>query len=437
MLSSKIFAARRQAVLDRMQVGQAMLLMGAHHPLRNGDAEYRFRQHSDLIYLSGWSDPEAALLLVKGAEERFVLFIQPKDPEREVWTGRRAGTEGALADFGADAAFDIAKLKAELGKRLIGVRELFYAAGHDAGHDTLVMGALAAVRRKARDAGDVLPDAFIHPGRILHELRLHKSEEEVATLRRAGEITTEAHHAAMAAATKGMPEYELEALVDYTFRRRGGNGPGYTTIVGAGDNANILHYIEGRDPMGADDLVLIDAGCELDFYTADVTRTFPVSGRFTPAQKEVYSVVLEAQYAAIEACRVGNTFNDVHQTAVRVLTQGMLDLGLLEGKLERLIQDKSYKRYYMHGTSHWLGMDVHDVGSYVADGGSRPLEPGMVLTVEPGLYIPADDEQAPRRLRGIGVRIEDDILVTSAGPDNLTEGCVKEIPDVERVCQGG
>lgn len=436
MLSADVYAARRQAVLDTLEEGQAMLLLGAHHFLRNGDAEYRYRQSSDVLYLSGWEDPECALLLRKGAEKPFTLFVQPKDAEREVWTGRRAGVQGATGDFGADQAFPFAQLKMQLGEMLIGTRELFYSAGLDAGYDTKVLGAVARVRRKARDAGQVLPDAFISPGRILHEMRLFKSEEEVALLRRAGDITANAHEAAMAAAKDGTFEYELEALVDYTFRRHGGSGPGYTTIVGAGDNANILHYIVNNAPMKDGDLVLIDAGCELNNYTADVTRTFPVSGRFTAPQKELYALVLDSQLKCIAACSVGHTFADVHNMAIRVLTEGMVELELLKGEVDELIETKAYKKYYMHGTSHWLGMDVHDVGSYVALGDSRPLEPGMVLTVEPGLYVPAADTDAPERFRGIGIRIEDDVLVTSGAPDVLTAACAKTIEEVEAVCQG-
>lgn len=437
MLSADVYAARRQAVLDKLEPGQAMLLLGAHHFLRNGDAEYRYRQTSDLLYLSGWEDPECALLLRKGAEQPFILFVQPKDPEREVWTGRRAGVEGAKGDFGADAAFPIAQLKMQLGELLIGTRDLFYAAGRDAGYDTKVLGALGRVRRKARDQGQILPDAFISPGRILHEMRLFKSPEEIEMLRRAGEITARAHHAAMVAARDGGNERELEALVDYTFRKEGGKGAGYTTIVGAGDNANILHYIVNDTALKDGDLVLIDAGCELDNYTADVTRTFPVSGRFTPAQTELYELVLDAQLQCIAACSIGNSFADVHDTAIQVLTEGMVRLGLLEGEVDSLIETKAYKRYYMHGTSHWLGMDVHDVGSYVAEGESRPLAPGMVLTVEPGLYVPAADTDAPERFRGIGIRIEDDVLVTSGAPDVLTAACAKTIAEVEAVCQQG
>ena len=436
MLSADVYAARRQAVLDKMQDGQAMLLLGAHHYLRNGDAEYRYRQSSDVLYVTGWEDPECAVLLRKGHEKPFTLFVQPKDPEREVWTGRRAGEPGAIADFGADQAFPFAQLKLQLGELLIGTRELFYAAGLDAGYDTKVLGSFAKVRRKARDQGQVLPDAFISPGRILHELRLFKSSAEIALLRRAGDITAQAHHSAMAMAEDGVFEYELEAVVDYTFRRHGGSGPGYTTIVGAGDNANILHYIVNNAPIRDGDLVLIDAGCELNNYTADVTRTFPVSGRFTAPQKELYELVLDAQLQCIAACSVGHTFADVHDTAVRVLTQGMVALELLKGDVEVLIETKAYKKYYMHGTSHWLGMDVHDVGSYVASGGSRPLEPGMVLTVEPGLYVPAADSDAPERFRGIGIRIEDDILVTLGEPDVLTAACAKSIEQVEAACQG-
>jgi Xaa-Pro aminopeptidase len=435
MLDQSVFADRRRAVLDQLQPGEAMLLFGAHEHLRNGDAEYRYRQASDLLYLCGWEDPEVAVLLRADSEQPFVVFCQEKDPEREVWTGIRSGTVGAKDTFGADAAFPWGQLQSQLGTLLIGVHTLYYAAGVDPVFDAKLHKSLGRVRRKARDAFKCTPDAFIHPGRLLHAMRLYKTPAEVDLLRKAAEITVVAHSAAMAAAAPGVHEYELDALVDYTFRKHGGNGPGYTTIVGGGANACILHYITNREPLNDGDLVLIDAGCEYEWYTADVTRTFPVNGTFSPAQREVYQVVLDAQLACIDACRVGSTFMDVHDVAIRVLTQGMVALGLLEGDVDALIEAKDYKRYYMHGTSHWLGMDVHDVGTYVRDGGSQPLEPGILLTVEPGLYIPPDDASAPERLRGIGVRIEDDVLITDGDPDVLTGACPKTIDDVEAACR--
>ena len=410
--------------------------MPHHHHLRNGDAEFRYRQCSDILYLSGWEDPECAVLLRPGAEQPFVMFVQKKNLEMEIWTGIRKGPEGAAAEHGADAAFAWDELQDKLGELLIGYHTLYYAAGLDADQDRLVLSSIAAKRKTAaRKHQKPVPDSYLNPGRVLHELRLVKDEAELDVMRRAGRITGEAHVAAMQMAGAGVNEYELDALIDYTFRRHGGNGAGYTSIVGGGANACILHYITNREPLVDGDLVLIDAGCEYDWYTADVTRTFPVSGRFTDAQKELYNVVLDCQLACIDACRDGTPFKAIHDLAVRKLTEGMVALGLLEGEVDALIESEAFKRYYMHGTSHWLGMDVHDVGNYLDDDGSRPLRPGMVLTVEPGLYIMPDDEQAPERFRGLGIRIEDDIAVTSGDPDVLTAGIPKTIEEVEAACQ--
>lgn len=415
----------------------AALLFSPPERLRNGDAEYRYRQSSDVLWLTGWEQPECAVLLRPGAEQPFVMFVQKKDKEREVWTGRRPGPEGAVSIYGADAAFEITELAAKLPELLQGHPQLHYAIAEDADRDRLVVRALGAARRKARRNGLAVPDAFIDPGRVLHDLRLIKSEAELGLLQQAADITAAAHLRAMAITAPGVPEYALEAEISHVFRRRGGSGPGYTTIVGGGANATILHYIENDAPLQDGDLVCVDAGCEFAWYTADVTRTWPVNGRFTDAQRAVYQAVLDAQEAAIAASVPGATFMDVHDVATRSLTAAMVRLGLLEGDAEDpacidgLIESEAHKRYYMHGTSHWLGMDVHDVGAYAADGRSRVLAAGMVLTIEPGLYIGADDEQAPEALRGIGIRIEDDVLITGSGNRVLTGGVPKAIDAVE------
>jgi len=433
----EVFAARRARVLEELAPGHAMLLMPHHHHLRNGDAEFRYRQCSDILYLSGWQDPECAVLLRPGSEAPFVLFVQDKDQEMEIWTGIRAGPEGATRDFGADAAYTWAELGPKLGELVIGFHTLHYRAGEDADFDRKVLSSIARKRKIAtRRHLAPVPDSFVNPGRILHELRLFKDPLELDVMRRAGAITAKAHLAAMREAADGVREFELEALIDYTFRKHGGNGPGYTSIVGGGANACILHYITNREPLRDGDLVLIDAGCELDWYTADVTRTFPVSGHFTQAQRELYEVVLEAQLACIDHCRPGSTFKSVHELAIRKLTEGLVGLGVLSGDVDELIEKEDYKRYYMHGTSHWLGMDVHDVGSYLGEEGSRELAPNMVLTVEPGLYVMQDDEQAPERFRGIGIRIEDDVLVTEGQPDVLTASIPKTVEEIEAACRG-
>jgi len=420
-----------------MEAGSAMLLFGAHHHLRNNDSEYRYRQHSDVLYTTGWTWPEVAVLLRPGAEQPTVMFVQPKDPEREVWTGLRPGPEGATSDFGADEAFPYGELGERLPALLQGIHTLYYAVAEDADRDALVMGAIRKARRTARRNGLAVPDAFIHPGRILHEQRLVKSEEELELLRRAAAITVEAHTAAMRRAAPGVGEHELEALIEYTFRSQGGNGPGYGTIVGSGPNACVLHYVDNDRTLEDGDLVLVDAGCEFGWYTADVTRTFPASGRFTEPQRALYQLVLDSQRAAIELARAGRRFSELQDAVVKVLTQGLVDLGILTGRVQDLIADQAYKRFYMHNVGHWLGLDVHDTGAYHVAGESRELRPGMVLTIEPGLYLAPDDEEVPEVFRGIGVRIEDDVLVTDGDPDVLTGALASSVEEIEALTSAG
>ncbi|MDP2311466.1 MAG: aminopeptidase P N-terminal domain-containing protein [Pseudomonadota bacterium] len=429
------FQARRTRVVTALG-GDAMLVFGAHHQSRNGDSEYRYRQSSDLWYLSGWEDPESAVLLRPGADHPFVMFVQPKDRSREVWTGFRAGLEGARERFGADAAFPWSELGARLPELLAGWGTLHYAWGEDGDRDRTVFRALSGLGRVAPRNGLATPHQLVDARRLLGELRLQKDAAEVALLRRAADITAEAHVAAMRLGRPGVAEYEVEAEIDGLFRRRGGNGPGYTTIVGGGTNACVLHYITNREPLRAGDLCLVDAGCEYANYTADVTRTWPVSGRFSAPQRRLYEIVLASQIAAIDAARAGRPYKAMHDAAVRVLTEGMVDVGLLDGDVETLILEEGFRRYYMHGTGHWLGLDVHDPGAYHVGGASRALQPGMVVTVEPGLYVAPDDERAPAAFRGIGIRIEDDILVTEGEPDVLTAACPKSVADVEAACGG-
>lgn len=401
---------------------------------RNGDVLFPFRQSSDLYYLSGFAEPEATLVLRPGADdERFVLFVRPKDPEREVWDGRRAGVEGAVNVYGADAAYPANELSQRLPELIANADELYYSVGIDPVFDRRVLEVLADLRQRER-RGRRPPKRIVDPRGVLHEMRLRKTSEELSLLRRAADITCEAHREAMRLAAPGVTEYELEAVINYTFRRRGGAGPGYPSIVGAGDNATILHYVENTASLRDGDLILVDAGCEYDFYTADVTRTFPSNGKFSAAQRDVYAIVLDAQQQAIEMTRPGVTIDDLHERCVDVLTRGMVDLGLLSGPAEERIENGDYKKFYMHRTSHWLGMDVHDVGAYTEAGTPRPIEPGMVITIEPGLYIAADSEDAPEALRGIGVRIEDDVLVTGEGNEVLTSAAPKAIDDVESAC---
>jgi Xaa-Pro aminopeptidase len=424
-------AARRARLLELLGPRAALVLSSAPERIRNGDTDYKFRQDSDILYLTGFGEPGTTVVLRPGHETPFVMFVRPRDPAAETWTGRRAGVEGAVRDYGADAAFPSTELETKLPEVLAGVDEVHYPFGREPTLDTLVTKTLARMRaaeRRGRRAPSRLVDARLS----VHELRLVKSFDEVAVQRRAAAITAEAHVAAMRAARAGVNEGEIEALIDYTFRRRGGTGPGYPTIVGGGINATILHYVENSAPLRAGELLLIDAGCEVDGYTADVTRTFPVGGRFGDAQRRLYEVVLEAQLAAIEAVKPGATIDGIHDQVVRSLTTGLVRLGLLSGDVPALVESGAFRPYYMHRTSHWLGIDVHDVGFYSEEGVSRPLVPGMVLTIEPGLYVGAG-VAAPPEYQGLGVRIEDDILVTETGYDNLTIETPKSVEELEKL----
>jgi Xaa-Pro aminopeptidase len=434
MFDPGMFVARREAYMRALGPHAVSIVRSLPERLRNGDAFHPFRQHSDLFYLTGFDEPDATLVMRPGADqERVVMFVRPRDPDQEVWDGRRAGVDGAKTRYGADAAYPTSELPTRLWELIANHDELHYALGLDDDSDRLVASALARLR-KTEKRGKAPPRAVVDPRACLHELRLHKQPDELAALRRAATISVEAHLAAMQLGRPGVFEHELEAQINYTFRRRGGAGPGYATIVGAGANATVLHYIANQSPLADGDLVLVDAGCEYDHYTADVTRTWPANGKFSPAQRRVYEVVLAAQTSAIELARPGATIDQIHDHCVRTLTEGMIALGLLHGTVDDRIVDQSYRRYYMHGTSHWLGMDVHDVGAYMQRGKPRPLAPGMVITIEPGLYIAPDAPDAPEQLRGIGVRIEDDIAITADGHDVLTAACPKSVADLEAAC---
>jgi Xaa-Pro aminopeptidase len=430
---AKLQAARREEIAARMrrEGGGVMLLPAAEEKARNADSDYLFRQDSDFAYATGFDEPIGCALLY--ADGKYVLFVRPKDPEREIWTGRRAGVEGAKAEYGATEAYPASEIEQRLPGLIDGAGTVWYRLGGDAAWDARVARALNDLRMRAR-AGAAAPARLADPGLVLHEMRLFKSEPELRALRKAAEITAEAHLSAMRDGQAGRREYQVQAEIEYAFRRRGGTGPGYGTIVAAGVNATILHYRAGESELRDGELCLVDAGGEYGFYTADVTRAFPISGEFSKAQREAYEVVLDAQLAGIGAVRPGVTVDDIHDLVVRALVEGMIRLGLLQGDPAARIEDKSYRKYYMHRTSHWLGMDVHDVGAYRVDGKSRPLEPGMVLTVEPGLYVAADDAAAPEALRGVGIRIEDDVLVTPGGCSNLTEAVPKAPAEVEACC---
>jgi Xaa-Pro aminopeptidase len=437
MFDSTIHAARRAAVQAAMraQGGGAMLLPAADEKVRNADNHHPFRQDSDFAWLTGFDEPEGAALLhadPASGNSGLVMFVRPKDREREIWDGLRAGVEGAVTGYGADAAHPVAEMEAKLEEHLARGGTLWYRLGFSREWDERVIRIIQKLRARIR-TGVRAPDPVRDPGAVLHELRLVKSSEELERLRRAAEITAEAHMAAMRDGRPGAREYQVQSEIEYAFRRRGGNGPGYGTIVATGANATILHYRAGNAELKSGDLCLVDAGGEYGLYTADVTRTFPVSGEFSKVQRKAYDAVLAAQEAGIAAVKPGVTIDALHELVVGKLVEGMVAIGLLQGKPEERIADGSYKKYYMHRTSHWLGMDVHDVGPYHVDGNSRALAPGNVITVEPGLYVASDDASAPAEFRGIGIRIEDDILVTKDGQENLT-AAVPKLPDEVELC---
>jgi Xaa-Pro aminopeptidase len=434
---SEAFAHRRAGFFDAMAAvspSAVAVLPSAPVFVRNNDVEHEYRQDSDFFYMTGFDEPESVLVL-DAQERRTTLFVRPRDRDREVWDGPRAGVDGAKEHFGADAAFVIADLAEKLPDLLQNRRRVHYRIGHDRKFDERFLAAIDRVRARSR-SGVFAPTEIIDPGAILHEMRLRKSPGEVDTMLAAARITREAHEGAMARARPGMREYEVEALLIDTFRRHGSERPAYGSIVGSGPNACVLHYRKNDRRIEPGDLLLIDAGCEYGYYASDVTRTFPVGRHFSREQQAIYEIVLEAQLEAIAASRVGTNLDALHARSVEVVTRGLLALGLLDGELEKLIDSGAYKRFFMHRTSHWLGMDVHDVGAYFVAGKPRPLEPGMVLTVEPGIYIAPDEPSVAPEWRGIGVRIEDDVLVTASEPEVLTAGIPKTVEEVHRACAG-
>jgi len=439
-------AARRARLAAQMLPGAVAVLPTAPEVPRNGDSDYPYRHDSYFYYLSGFTEPESVLVLVAARGERparAILFCREKNLEREIWDGYRYGPEAARSAFGVDEAWPIAELDTRLPDLLADAPALYYATASDAALDAQVAGWIRAVRARSR-SGVTAPAAFHDLLPLLDEMRLIKDKEEQAIMLRAGEISGNAHARAMRAARPGLHEYALEAELLYEFRRNGAQFPAYTPIVASGPNACVLHYSANDRPMRDGDLVLIDAGCELDGYASDITRTFPVNGRFTPAQRRLYELVLAAQEAAFAAIAPGRPYSAFHEAALRVLTQGMLDLGLIApgkfGSVEDAIAAKAHAPFYMHGTGHWLGMDVHDVGAYrdlaQADKPSRPLKPGMALTVEPGIYVrPA--EGVPEEYWHIGIRIEDDVVVLEDGYRILTASAPKTVEEIEALVGKG
>ncbi|MGQ0619085.1 MAG: Xaa-Pro aminopeptidase [Panacagrimonas sp.] len=425
-------AARRVELMRRIGKDAVAIVPAASEVIRARDTHYRFRQNSDFAYLTGFAEPDSVAVLAPGREDgEFVLFVRPKDKEREIWNGRRAGPVGAVRGFDADEAFDIGELENELPKLLAGREVVHYSLGEFPEMDARIARITRHLREISR-RGAAAPTTIVALESTLHEMRLIKRPEEVALLRRASEVSANAHVRAMRATRPGKYEWQIASEIHSEFDANDMQ-PGYGSIVGGGDNACILHYTENDAKLRGGDLLLIDAGGELAGYTADITRTFPVNGRFTAEQKAVYEVVLEAQKAALRQMKPGVSSGKPHEAATKALTAGMVELGLLKGRPAQLIKDEKHRQFYMHGTGHWLGMDVHDVGRYKIGDKHRPFEPGMVMTVEPGLYIAPGTPGIPRKFWGIGVRIEDDVLITAEGHEVLTGGVPKTVKDIEQL----
>lgn len=420
---------RRRALMRMMGDNSIALIPAARTAMRSRDTEHPYRADSNMLYLTGFDEPEALMVLIPNRRQgQYLMFCRERDPLQETWHGRRLGVEDAPAALGADDAFPISDINDILPGLLENKQEVYHTLGKDQGFDAQLLGWLNQARSsRRRQGGD--PDSFISLDYHLHEMRVYKSRSELAIMRQAARLSAAAHARAMRAVRPGMFEYELEAELIAEYKAHGASHA-FLPIVGSGANGCILHYTENNDVLQDKELVLIDSGAEVSGYAGDITRTFPVNGKFTPEQKTVYNIVLAAQQAAIDAVKPGNHWNDPHEAAIRVLTKGLRDIGVLKGKLPALIKEEAYKPYYMHRTGHWLGIDVHDVGEYRINGEWRVLEPGMVLTVEPGLYL-GSSRKIPRQYHNIGIRIEDDVLVTKTGCEVLTSGAPKTVDDIE------
>jgi Xaa-Pro aminopeptidase len=416
--------------MRRMDQKSVAIIPAAREATRSNDTQYRFRQDSDFYYLTGFEEPEAIAVIAPAREHKYTLFVRPRDPEQEIWVGRRAGVEGAKSEFGAQESFPIAEFEAKLQDLLDGAEKLYYRLGVNTDLDSAIIKKIAQMRALNRKPIHP-PRTVIDPATIVHEMRVLKSPEEIELMQRAADIAAEAHVEAMKAVRPGMKEYEVEALIEQVFRRRGAAGPSYNSIVGAGANATVLHYINNDGELRDGELLLVDAGAEYKGYASDITRTFPINGRYSKAQREIYDLVLETQMSCVEMVRPGVTHDELKNHSVEMLTEGMVKLGLLKGKPTELIKEEKYKQFYMHGLGHLLGIDVHDVGIYYYDKQSRALEPGVVMTVEPGIYVAPDTKDIPEQYLGIGVRIEDDVLCTANGPRVLTTKVPKQPDQIE------
>ena len=430
-ISKKEFLRRRKELMAQLEPNSIAIVAAASVSLRNGDAEYLYRQNSDFYYLTGLAEPDSILVLAPGREHgEHLLFCQEKDPEKELWNGKICGPEQAKIKLNMDDAFPITDVDEIIPGLIEGRERVYFAMGKDSLFDQQVMDWVKVLRSKVR-SGVHPPGEFMVLDHLLHEMRLFKSAAEIKIMQEAAAISVLGHKRAMQICRPGMKEYQLEAELLHQFTSAGSRAPAYNSIVAGGANACILHYVENDAELKEGDLVLIDAGCELGHYAADITRTFPVSGYFSSEQKVLYEIVLESQLKAINAVKPGNHWDDPHKITVQVITQGLVDLGLLKGEVKELIETNAYKDFYMHRAGHWIGMDVHDVGDYKIDDKWRLLEPGMVTTVEPGIYVAANNTKVAKKWRGIGIRIEDDILVTKTGHKELSSGLPKRVDDIE------
>jgi len=429
MLNITVYQKRRLELLKSLGKGVA-IIKGAPEQIRTNDTEYPYRQDSDFFYLTGYEEPGAACILnPNDPEHPFTLFVLPQDPKKEVWTGWRLSFDETVKTYGADRALDIAEFEAESLKAMKMAATVFSNLNHDKDHQYQMLDQLNQVRKEVQRTGGG-PEGLQSLGALVHEMRLFKDQHEIDLMQRAADVSAEAHKIAMRACKPGMYEYQLQALMESHFVYEGCSGPAYTSIVGAGDNATVLHYVKNRSEVKDGELVLIDAAAEYEMYAADITRTFPANGKFTAPQKAIYELVLKAEKAVIEAAKPGVPYKDLHELDLRILVEGMVEISLLEGDPDQIIEDKSYEPYFMHKTGHWLGLDVHDLGKYMIDSESRVLEPGMVFTVEPGIYVNSKSN-APDKFKGIGIRIEDDILITENGNKNLTASVPKEVDEIE------
>lgn len=429
-MNASEFKRRRTQLMKMIGKGSIAIVSSSSSQVRNRDVEYPFRQDSDFLYLSGFNEPDSVLVLVPGRKHgEYILFCRENDPEQETWHGRRAGQQGAIEQYGADDSFPIDDIDDILPGLLEDREKVFQVMGRYPEFDARLMGWVNQIKAQSR-SGVHVPYEFVSLDHLLHDMRLYKSRAEQMAMKKAAKISVAAHKRAMQTCKPGLFEYSIEAEYNYEFSRNGAEHA-YPPIVGGGRNGCILHYNENSDPLNDGELLLIDAGCEVEGYASDITRTFPVNGKFSQAQREIYEIVLQAQQAAIKKVKPGNHWNDPHNAAVSVITKGLLELKILKGSLPKLLKEQAYRRFYMHRTGHWLGLDVHDVGDYKVGDQWRLLEPGMVLTVEPGIYIPAQSKGVHRKWWDIGIRIEDDVLVTAKGHEVLTCGLPSSVEDIE------